>query len=134
MFNRQTVSDKLSVDMFKSQQDQNEALTKEDIKIMISKKFNDFKNDKPLQNLIDEMLKEILNDLTKHVKTETIKLVSKQFEPYVNKWDSKEDEKIKSFARAMNLADNKVYNSLHDFREQELKKYGWWKYKWDIKN
>ena len=32
--------------------------------------------------------------------------------------------KSKKLARAMNVADNKIHNSVHDFRKQELKKFG----------
>ena len=57
------------------------------------------------------------------MKVHIINLVSEKFQPYINEWNSKEDDKDKNFTQAMSLADNKVHNLLHDFRIQEFKKY-----------
>ena len=131
MINIQTTSSNLSFNMFKSQEDKSENITKKDVENKISIEFDNFKKEKAFRNRIDDLFNEIIHDLLKEFKVHIIKLVSEQFKPYAYEWDSKKDEKVKKFARAMNLADNKVYNLLHDFREQELKQYGWWKYKWD---
>ena len=42
------------------------------------------------------------------------------------------NEKIKKFARIINISDNKVRNLLHDLRVRVLIKYGWWKHTWDV--
>ena len=80
--------------MFKLQEDESENISKNNVGNIILQEFNNFKEEKSFRNRIDDLFQEIMNDLLTEVKFHIIKLVSEQFQPFINEWDSKKDEKV----------------------------------------
>ena len=50
---------------------------------MISTKFNNFEQDKSLQNLLDKTIEKIVQDLLNDAKIHITEIIFKQFEPYL---------------------------------------------------